>query len=92
MSETTFDNKCAILADFFSDYIDDPQFASVVRYNNIGLPLAFVINAGIVEPTARAEGFVNETFDYVLSAFGIESDTGFEELDEIIILNLDAQE
>jgi hypothetical protein len=65
-------------------YQDDPDFEDFFEYNDLGLPLAYLISTGVVEAkTERAKAFVNETFDLLLAAVGVE-DTGFETLDKIL--------
>lgn len=80
---TTFSNKCFILGDLWLNYRDDEQFLDFVTYNDLGLPLAYILDSKIVETTDIAEQFVNETWDLLLSAIGVP-DTGFENLDEIL--------
>jgi len=64
-------------------YRDDEQFSDFIEYNDIGLPLAYMIDSKIVEPTEIAQAFVTETFDLFLKSLEIE-DTGFEDLDEVL--------
>lgn len=80
---TPFSNKCGILADLWLNYRDDPEFIDFYEYNDIGLPLAYMLDNKIVEPNAMAEQFINETFDLFLKGLGTE-DTGFESLDELL--------
>lgn len=84
-TSTPFSNKCDILGDLWIDYKGDDKFADFIQYNDLGLPLAYAISGGIVESTPIAEGFVNETFDIFLEGLGID-DTGFETLDDIMVL------
>lgn len=79
---TTFEDKTAILADLWLNYSSDKQFSDFCKYNDIGLPLAYVLANEIVESTIMAETFVNETFELFVKALEIE-DTGFETLDEM---------
>jgi len=65
------------------DYRGDAQFADFVEYNDLGLPLAYAISEGIVEQTDIASTFINEAFDILLAALGLE-DTGFETLAEML--------
>lgn len=81
--ETSFQNKTRILGDLLYNYGKDEEFADFVEYNNIGLPLAYLLSEGIVLPTVLAERFVNETWDLFLTALSVE-DTGFESIDEIL--------
>jgi hypothetical protein len=85
MSETTSENKASILSELWMSYRDDENFSDFVSYNDIGLPLAYVIATGIVKPTEMADRFINETFELLLASLEVE-DEGFEDLDDIFIL------
>lgn len=80
---TTYSNKCAILADIWLNYRDDEEFKDFLEYNDVGLPLAYMLNTAIVESTTMAEQFINETFAVLLAGLGIQEDTGFESLDDV---------
>jgi len=81
---TTFENRCAILSDVWMGYRGDKKFEDFVEYNDIGLPLAFLIDEELVKPEPQAKAMVNETFDLLLAAVGVE-DTGFDSLDEMLV-------
>lgn len=83
MEQTAFMNRARILAELWMDYRDDEEFADFIEYNDLGLPLAYAIAEGIVERTDLASGFINEAFDILLSALGVD-DTGFETLNELL--------
>lgn len=82
VEQTSFGNKCEILGDLWLNYREDEEFKDFIEYNDIGLPLAYIIANHIVQTTPVAEKFVNETFDLLLSGMGVE-DTGFESLDDL---------
>jgi hypothetical protein len=84
--ETTIDNKTQILAQLWLDYKDDEEFTDFIEYNDLGLPLAYAVSTNIVKITPEAEKFINETFDLLLTGLGIEEDTGFEDLQELLEL------
>jgi hypothetical protein len=86
---TPFSNKTAILADLWLNYRSDEDFEDFVEYNDLGLPLAYIIENGIVESTETAARFIEETFDLLLEGLDIE-DTGFEDLDEIFAESSDS--
>ena len=85
--ETTFDNKCAILADLWLGYREDPEFEDYITYNDLALPLAYSITNKIVEPTDRATNFINEGFSLLLSLLGVDDDN-FQSLDDLFAASL----
>jgi hypothetical protein len=88
MSETTltpFSNRCDILAELWINYRSDDDFADFIYYNDLGLPIAYAVSAEIIPTSAKAEMFINETFDLLLSALDIE-DEGFDTLDDILAI------
>lgn len=84
MSKTTFENKTHIIAEVWMDYRRDEQFKDFVDYNDIGLPLAFLISEKLVTPGDLAKSMIEETFDLLLASLGVE-DSGFESLDDVFV-------
>ena len=82
-TKTTFTKRCEILANLWVAYKGDEEMADFISYNDLGLPLAYAIDVDIVKATAKAEMFVNETFELLLSGLEIE-DEGFDSLDDIL--------
>lgn len=86
---TEFDAKCNILGQLWMNHRQDPGFSIFVEYNDLGLPLAFMISEGIVDnPNEAAHSFVTEAFDMLLGALKIE-DSGFSSLDDMLDLFLE---
>jgi len=85
MTETTFQNKCNILAELWMLYRNDENFEEFIKYNDLGLPLAYIIANDIAKATETSERFVGETFNLLLSSLEVE-DKGFDNLDDIFIL------
>jgi hypothetical protein len=81
--ETTFENKCGILAELWIAERDDINLKDLFDYGDLGFPLAYCIANGIVEETDKARSFVEETFDLLISSYGLE-DEGFEDYEDII--------
>lgn len=84
--ETTLGNQTEILAEVWLNYRQDEDFVDFVEYNDIGLPLAYVIHNQIVKPTEQSEKFIRETFALLLSSLDIDEDTGFDSLDDLLSL------
>lgn len=83
MADTTdFSAKATILADLWMDYRDDENFTDFIEYNDLGLPLAYALDNGIIEPTEMVERFVEETFRVLLAALGLE-DEGFDNINDL---------
>jgi hypothetical protein len=91
MAETTFEKKCSILADLWLLHKDDETFEDFFEYNDLGLPLAYSFDNGIIDFSSATDGarpFVNEAFTLLLDALEME-DTGFQSLNEVFQLGED---
>lgn len=82
-NETPFSTKAEILADLWLNYRQDDEFADFIEYNDIGLPLAYLIHNEIVKTTDVAQKFVEETFELLLAGLEIPDD-GYEHLDDLL--------
>jgi hypothetical protein len=65
------------------NYRDDDHLDDFMDYNDLGLPMAYLLMNEIVLPTEQSEIYIDETFDLLLGALSIE-DEGFESLDELL--------
>jgi hypothetical protein len=82
--ETSFEVKCEILAELWMDHRNQEDFEDFVSYNDLGLPLAFLVAEELVTPSERAKGMVEETFTILLATLEVE-DTGFDSLDDLLL-------
>jgi len=80
---TDFSNKISILAELWMNYREDDHLDDFMEYNDLGLPLAYLLMNEIVLATEQSVIYIEETFDLLLSALSIE-DKGFESLDELL--------
>lgn len=84
MTETTFENKCNILSDFYFDFKYNPgEWENFIKYNDLGLPMAFMCKSGLINPTERGISMINETWTTFLALLEIE-DSGFENIDDLL--------
>jgi hypothetical protein len=81
---TTFENKCNILSDLWMDHRSESEFKDFVSYNDLGLPLGFLLSENIVTPNQRAKDMIEETFVLLLATLDVE-DTGFDTLDDLML-------
>ena len=80
----TFTKKCQILSELWLDYRQDEQFQDFIEYNDIGLPLSYFVEAEIVQATDIAEEYISETFRLLVVALGLDSNTDWESLNEML--------
>jgi hypothetical protein len=84
MTETSPENKASILSELWMNYRQDEPFQDFIAYNDLGLPLAYIIDSGIVKSTDMSNKFIDETFTLLLASLEIE-DQGFDTLDDIFM-------
>jgi hypothetical protein len=87
-SESTnipYSKKCLILSDFWLNYKDEEDFEDFVAYNDIGLPLAFMIAEDIVVSNPVAEVYVNEAWELLCSALNVDSKQDYDSLEDMFI-------
>ena len=89
---TPYDIKYAILSDLWTGYKEEDDFADFVAYNDLGLPLAFMIEQKIVESTPIAQVYIEETFELLCESLGLDSDDEFESIEEMLELQADSEE
>ena len=80
---SSFESICSILGELWMDYKSDKYFKDFIEYNDIGLPIAFLVDNELVEPTALAKQYVYETWDIFLAALEVKEDLGWQSLEEV---------
>jgi hypothetical protein len=83
MAGNTFQNKVTILAELWMNYRDDDELKDFIEYNDIGLPLAYLLMNEIVLPSEQSAIYINETYDLFVSSLTVE-DKEWESLDEML--------
>jgi hypothetical protein len=83
LPETPFNIKAEILADLWMNHREADIFLDFVEYNDLGLPVAYLVANGVVERNKIINEFVEETFSLLLSILNVE-DTGFNSLSDLI--------
>jgi hypothetical protein len=83
MAGNTFQNKVTILAELWMNYRDDDELKDFIEYNDIGLPLAYLLMNEIVLPSEQSAIYINETYDLFVSSLAIP-DKEWESLDEML--------
>jgi hypothetical protein len=79
---TPYSKRVGILAEFWVDLREN--YPELIRYGDLGFPLAYAISEGVVPSTPQAEKYINEIWELALKEMGIKKDTGFENIDQLI--------
>jgi hypothetical protein len=86
--EINFADRCGILGQFWYEFRDDEDLKPFISYNDVGLPLAWFIATGVVNPLPMAEEYVNETFTMFLDAMEVteEEVADIDNLDDLLAI------
>jgi hypothetical protein len=79
-----FETKCEILSDLWLNYKDMDALKDFLEYNDIGLPLAYLINVDLVTPNEEAFSYIEETYDLLAESLGLDLDEEFSTLAEML--------
>lgn len=80
---TSFEDACSILAELWINHKEEKTFEDFISYNDLGLPLAFLIDSELVTPTEIAKKYVEETWIILLKSLDINDDIGFTSLEDL---------
>ena len=80
---TTDENKIRILADFYSKYRDDEEMEDFFDYNDLGLPMAYLVSEDLVSLKDKGNIYISETWALLLESLEIQ-DMGFENLEQVL--------
>jgi hypothetical protein len=86
---TPFDTKVKILSDLWVEFGDNPDWKDFISSQDLGIPLAFMIANNKFDKRAvlgmSGEELIHETFRELLTAMEISVDSGFDNLDQIVL-------
>jgi hypothetical protein len=80
---TDFSNKIAILADLWINYRDEDQLKDFMQYNDLGLPLSYVVNTELATVTDQGKMYIEETFALLCAALELDLDGEYETLSQM---------
>jgi len=83
MATQPFESKLSILAELWMNYRDDQDLIDFIEYNDLGLPLAYLVYNELVDIKPQGEIYIEETYGLFISALGVE-DTIYETLDDLL--------
>jgi hypothetical protein len=80
---TSFEDVCSILAELWINHKEEKTFEDFISYNDLGLPLAFLVDSELVTPTDIAKKYIEETWAILLKSLDIKEDVGFSDLEQL---------
>ncbi len=80
---TDFSKVCDILGMFYFRFRDTDDLSQFLEFNDVGLPLSYLVSEGLCEISEDGKKYVAETWELFLTSLGIE-DTGYTELQEVL--------
>ena len=82
---TPFKLRCRILSDTWVNFKEEDGFQEFFSINDLGVPLAYAVDDGLVMTNPRLEELINETWNDLMSQLEIE-DTGFTSFNHLFDL------
>lgn len=79
-----FSSKCDILGELWFSYREDEAFTDFIEYNDIGLPLAYLVSQKLAKPEPQGEIYINETWDLFLEALDCDPNLEYADLDDLL--------
>lgn len=80
---TDFSNICDILGELFINYKEDKEFKDFIEFNDLGLPLAYMVREHLATPSDDGVRYIMETWEIFLAGLNLK-DTGFTDLDSVL--------
>ena len=80
---TDFSNICDILGELYSQYREDDEFKDFITFNDLGIPIAYMIRESLVTPSKDGSRYIMQTWDLFLKGLSLE-DIGFTDLDSVL--------
>jgi hypothetical protein len=88
---TSFEDACSILAELWINHKEEKTFEDFISYNDLGLPLAFLVDSELVTPTEIAKKYIEETWIILLKSLDINEDIGFTSLEDLFNYTADGE-
>lgn len=86
---TDFSKRVEILSELWDNYRDDESLKDFIEYNDIGLPLAYMVNTDLATISDVGMLYVNETFDIFCAALELDVESEYESLHQMLTMRTD---
>lgn len=87
------ENKCRILSDLWihnkneekeEDFVEEYDLYELIRYADLSLPLAYLINAELVTPKEESLKLIDEAYDILVEFLDLDANEDFETFQQMI--------
>ena len=72
-----------ILAELYFKHKGDKDFEEFFEYNNIGLPLAYLVGEGLATITPIGEKYISETYGILIESLSADHEAVYESLEDL---------
>ena len=79
-----FSKKCEVLSELWINYKQDDNLSDFIEYNDLGLPLAYMVNTNLVNTTDEGKKYIEETYDLFCAAIGVDNEKEYNGLNEML--------
>ena len=88
-----FENKCRILSDLWihnkdedkeEDFVEEYDLYELIRYGDLGLPLAHFVHHDLVILNEESTKLINETYDILVEFLDLDANEDFETFQQIV--------
>ena len=88
-----FENKCRILSDLWihnkseekeEDFVEEYDLYELIRYADLSLPLAYLINAELVTPKEESLKLIDEAYAILVEFLELDANEDFETFQQMI--------
>lgn len=81
----SFSKKCEILSEVHVEAGWNDELNEFRKYNDVGLPLAYLLNIGMVELKGNeGKESIEETWELLCEALEVDKDKDYENIDDLV--------
>ena len=90
--KTEFDRKAKIAAQCWMLTREVETWAEIIKYGDIGFPLAYAHTAGLVEVNKKGAVPVLEVYDIIVESLDIDPDKEYEDFEAMLDQRIEDQD
>ena len=81
---TDLETQCAILSDLWLNYKDHEELKDFIEYNDLGLPLAYLVHTDLARVTDDGVPYIEETFNLLCASLELDTEAEYISLNEML--------